>query len=141
MNTFIAESTKSRVLLTPQATGSGDEAYLAPAAGSKAINIRCIATKGNAADLVLSLRYADDASGTSAADYEVTVPVYENGVRQTDAKAYTIDNATGDFIVDFCIDPATVPQDKFIGISYADSNAGNLLAVEMIEDSADKPAV
>lgn len=139
MITQIPERFRSRVVLAPQATGTGTEAYLAPTAGTMGITLRCIATMGNAADLVLSLKYADDAAGTNTTAYPVTVPVYENGVRQTDAKAHTVDDATGNFIVDFCVDPATVPAGKFVGISYANSNAANLLAVEMIEDVAYKP--
>lgn len=139
MITKITEKFRSRVVLAPQATGTGAGAYLAPTGGAMGITLRAIATMGNAADLVLSLKYADDAAGTNATAYPVNVPIYENGIRQDDAKAHTIDDATGNFIVDFCIDPATIPDGKYIGISYGDSNAANLLAVEMIEDVAYKP--
>ena len=93
----------------------------------------------NAADLALSLKYADDTGGTGATAYPVDVPVYKDGVRQADAKAFTVDDDAGNFIVDFCIDPATIPDGKFVGLSYANSNAANLLAVELIEDVAYKP--
>jgi hypothetical protein len=139
MKVYIPENFRSRVLLVPQATGTGAQAYLKPTGAVNAITIRAIATMGNATDLVLSLKYADDATGTNATDYPVDVPVYVGGVRQTDAKAYTIGAATGNFIVDFCVDPATVPAGKYVGLSYGDSNAANLLAAEFVEDSAFKP--
>lgn len=138
MNGFtnFCECFKSRVVLAPQATGTGAEAYLTPTAGTKGIVLRCVAKMGNAADLVLSLKYADDASGTNAAAFGATYPIYVNGARVTDAKTYTIGDASGNFIVDFAVDPANVPEGKFVGVSYGNSNAGNLLSVTMIEDAA-----
>jgi hypothetical protein len=94
---------------------------------------------GNAADLVLSLKYADNATGTNATAYPVNVPTYVNGVRQDDGKAHTIGDASGNFIVDFCIDPATVPAGKFVGVSYANSHADNLLTTMAIEEVAYRP--
>ena len=141
MFTFIAENVKSTVLLAPQTTGTGAEAYVDPAAGSMALNVRAIAKMGNAADLVLSLKYADDASGTNATDFPSVVPTYVDGARQTDAKAHTIGDATGNFIVDFCVDPALIPEGKFVGISYANSNAANLLTTIAMEDATEKPVV
>jgi hypothetical protein len=141
MFNFLPMKTRSRVVLVPQTTASAAQAYLAPSAGVKAINLRGIALMGNAADLVLSLKYADDAAGTNATAWGSNVDIYENGVRQTAAKAHTIDDSSGNFIVDFCVDPATVPAGKYVGISYANSNAANLLAVEMIEDVAYQPTV
>lgn len=139
MITKISERFKSRVLLAPQATGTGTEAFLAPTPGAMSLTFRAIVTMGNAADLALSLEYADDTSGTNAAAYPVNVPIYVNGARQTDAKAHTVEDATGEFIVDFVVDPATIPDGKLVGISYENSNAANLLAVELIEDAAYRP--
>lgn len=139
MITKLVELFRSRVLLAPQTTASGAEAYAAPTPGVKGITLRAIAKMGNAADLVLSLKYADDAAGTTATAYAQNVPVYVNGVRQADAKAHTIGDATGNFIVDFCIDPATVPAGKFVGLAYADSNVGTLLTTMIIEDVAYRP--
>lgn len=139
MFTKLVEKFRTRVLLAPQATGTGTGAYLQPTPGTMGIVIRAIAKMGNATDLVLSLNYADDAGGTNATAYPVNVPVYENGVRQSDAKSFTVDDATGSFIVDFCIDPATVPEGKFVGVAYANSNAANLVAVSMVEDVAYRP--
>jgi hypothetical protein len=136
---FLPLKTRTRVLLAPQTTASGTEAYLRPSPGCKAINIRAIVKMGNATDLVLSLKYADDASGTNATAWPSTVAIYEDGVEQTAAKIHTVDDSSGNFIVDFCVDPATLVQDKYVGISYANSNASNLLTVEMIEDVAYQP--
>jgi hypothetical protein len=131
---FLPLKTRTRVLLANQTTATGAEAYLRPTPGVKAINIRAVVKMGNAADLVLSLNSADDAAGTNATAWASNVAIYENGVAQTAAKAHTVDDATGNFIVDFCVDPATVPQDKYVGISYDNSNALNFLEVTMIED-------
>lgn len=139
MFNFLPLKFRSRVLLAPQATGTAAEAYALPTAGTKAINIRGIALMGNAADLVLTLKYADDAAGTNATEYPVTVDIYKNGVRQTAAKALTIGDATGNHIVDFCIDPATVPAGKYVGVQYGNSNAGNLLTTVIVEDVAYAP--
>lgn len=127
---------RTRVLLAPQTTATAAEAYAEPSGGVKAINLRAIAKMGNAADLVLSLKYADDAAGTNATAFPVNVDIYKGGVRQTAAKALTIGDATGDHIVDFCVDPATIPEGKFVGLHYADSNAGNLVTTMIIEDVA-----
>lgn len=138
---FLPMKTRTRVVLGNQVTGTGAQAYLAPTPGVKAINIRAVATMGNAADLVLSLKYADDASGTNAAAFAAASPIFENGVAQTAAKTHTVDDATGSFIVDFIVDPALIPAGKFVGISYANSNNGNILGVTMVEDVAYMPTV
>lgn len=139
MITTITEKFRSRVLVNGQDTSAAVQSYLQPTAGAKGITFRVIAKMGNAADLALSLKYADNISGTNATDYPVTVPIYKNGARQTDAKAFTISDDSGNVIVDFCVDPATVPDGKFVGISSAISNLANLITVEMIEDVAYKP--
>lgn len=130
---MFSEKFKSQVLLAPQATGTGAQAYLAPTAMANELVVRAVAKMGNAADLVLSLKYADDASGTNAAAWATVVPAFVNNARVADTKEHTIGDATGNFIVDFHIDPATVPAGKFVGLSYGNSNAGNLLSVELIE--------
>lgn len=139
MFTKIVERFRSRVLLGLQGTGSADGGYASPTPGVMGITIRAIATMGNAADLALTLKYADDTSGTNATDYPSNIPIYVNGVRQSDGKAHTIGDSTGDFIVDFCVDPATIPEGKAIGIAYGNSNAGNLVTAVIIEDVAYKP--
>lgn len=140
MKDFMPLNYRSRVLLAPQTTASATGGYVAPTAGVSALNVRCIATMGNAADLVLTLQYADDTSGTNAATFGYNVPIYTNGVRESsDAKAKTIGDATGNFIVDFCIEPAQIPAGKTIGVAYANSNAANLVVAELIENVAYKP--
>lgn len=139
MFNFIPMKYRSRVLLAPQATASAAQAYLAPTPGVKGVNIRAVVKMGDSTDLTLSLNYADNATGTNATAFPVDVDIYKDGVRQTAAKALTIDEATGDYIVDFCVDPATIPEGKLVGLAYANSDADNLVAAEMIEDVAYRP--
>jgi len=130
---------RTRFLLALQTTGTGAQAYLAPTANAKSLIVRCLVTMGNAADLVLSLKYADDASGTNAAAFSAAGPLFINGVAQTAAKTATVSDSTGNFIVDFVVDPSLIPASKFVGVSYANSNAGNLLTAQLIENVANQP--
>lgn len=139
MFNFIPMKYRSRVLLAPQTTGNAAQAYLAPTPGVKGVNIRAVVKMGHDTDLTLSLKYADNAAGANATAFPVDVDIYKDGVRQTAAKALTIGDATGNHIVDFCVDPATIPEGKFVGLAYGESNAGNLVAAEMIEDVAYRP--
>lgn len=139
MITTISERYRSRVLINAADTSAAVQAYLAPTPGVKGITLRVIAKMGNAADLALSLKCADNTSGTNATNYPTDVPIYKSGQRQTDAKTFTISDDSGNVIVDFCIDPGTVPNGKLVGISSAISNAANLITVEMIEDIAYRP--
>jgi hypothetical protein len=124
-----------------QTTALAADDYVLPTPGASKITMRCLVTMGNAADLVLTMKYADDATGTNAAAFD-DVPVYINGVRQaTDAEVVTIGDATGNFIIDWIVDPALIPDDKYIGMSYANSNADNLMCCEIIEDVMYKPTV
>ena len=130
---------RTRVLIGPMVTGTGTEAYLLPTGGVKSIIIRCIAKMGNSADLVLSLKYADDATGTTATAFAAAGPIFVNGAAVTAAKTYTIGDSSGNFIVDFVVDPALVPEGKFVGMSFANSHNSSILSVEMIEDVAYRP--
>lgn len=136
MFTKSCEKFKSRVLLAPQTTASAAEAYLAPTAGTAGIVVRCVAKMGNAADLVLSLKYADDATGTNATALSANSPIFVDNVRGSDGKTYTVDAASGNFVVDFAVDPALIPSGKFIGVGYGNSNAANLVAATLIEQVA-----
>lgn len=138
--TFMSEGTKSTVLVPPVATDASREAYVKLTPGSMAINMRAVVTMGEATDLVLTLKSADDATGTNATDFPVVVPLYVDGVRQEDAKTYTVSEDTGEFIVDFCVDPGLIPDGKFVGIHAGASNALNLICTTSIEDSTDKPS-
>ena len=139
MRNNIVEEYRSRVVMALQTTALAADDYLLPTAGSSQAVVRCIVTMGNAADLVLSLKTADDAAGTNAAAIASNVPIYVNGVRQTDAKAATVADATGNFIVDFIVDPKLIPDGKYVGMSYANSDAGNLMCAMLIESVAYKP--
>lgn len=135
----IVEYFRTRVALALQTTASGSEGYVLPTPGASKITVRAIVTMGNAADLELTMKYADDASGTNATAFD-DIPLYVNGVRQeTDSEAYTVEDATGNFIIDWVVDPTLIDDDKYIGLSYADSNAANLVCCEIIEDVAYKP--
>lgn len=138
---IITEYFRTRVVMALQATGSAADDYVLPTGGAKVAVLRCLVTMGNEADLVLTPKTSDDAAGTTTAALAVDVPIYVNGVRQTDAKAHTVGDATGNFIVDFVIDPGIIPDGKYIGMSYADSHASNLMCCEIIEDVAYKPTV
>ncbi len=141
MSKIITEEYRSRVVMALQTTAVAADDYLLPTPGSSLAVVRCVVTMGNAADLVLSLKTADDAAGTNAAAISADVPIYVNGVRQTDAKAYTVGDASGNFIVDFVVDPALIPAGKYLGMSYGNSNAANLMCAELIENVAYKPTV
>lgn len=139
MGKLIMEQYRTRILAPVQATGTAAAAYAALTPGSSMAVLRCLVTMGNAADLVLTPKYADDASGTGATGLAGNVPIFVDGVRKTDAKAYTVGDEEGNFIVDFVIDPKAIPDGKTIGITYADSHASNLMACELIETVAYRP--
>lgn len=137
----IPEYFRTRVVMALQTTGSAADDYVLPTPGASKITMRVLATMGNAADLTLTLKYADDATGTNATAFD-DVPVYIDGERQTtDSEVAAITAESGNFIVDFVVDPGLIPAGKYIGMSYADSNAGNLMCCEIIEDVAYKPTV
>ena len=139
MKSFITEEYRTRIVMALQTTANAADDYVLPTGGSSLAVLRCLVTMGNAADLVLTPKTADDAAGTNAAAIAVNVPIYVNGVRQTDAKAATVADATGNFVVDFVIDPKIIPDGKYVGMSYANSNAGNLMCCSIIENVAYKP--
>ena len=138
---IITENYRSRVVMALQTTASAADDYVEPTPGASSIVLRCIVTMGNAADLVLTPKTSDDATGTNAAAVSADIVIYKDGVKQTNAKALTVGDATGNFIVDFVIPASIIPEGKYIGMSYANSNAGNLMCCEIIEDVAYKPTV
>ena len=141
MITKFVERFFSRIILAAQPTDTAAQAYLKPTPAVNGLTFRALVTKGNAAALTLTLKYADNETGTNAKDYPVIVPIYINGARQADGKTATVSGASGNSIVDFCVDPSTIPDGKFVGLSYAASNAATLLAAELIEDVAYRPTV
>jgi hypothetical protein len=124
--TQIPQDLKPVSILVPQTAG-GAQAYALPT-GVRTVYLVTHVTMGNAADLVLVPKTADDASGTNAAVLADNVPIWENTTRQTDAKNHTVDDASGTFIVVFAIPADIIPDGKYVGMSYAASNAGNLLS-------------
>jgi hypothetical protein len=135
----IPECMRSRVVMALQTTAAAADDYLLPTPGVSQITMRVIATMGDATDLVLTLKYADDAAGTNATAF-ADVPLFVNGVRQaTDTEVCTIGDATGNFIVDWVIKPGLIPEGKYLGMSYANSHASNLMCALMVEDVAYKP--
>ena len=141
MRNFITEEYRSRVVMALQTTASAADDYALPTGGSSLTVLRCLVTMGDATDLVLTPKTADDAAGTNAAAIAADVPIYKNGVSQTAAKALTVGDASGNFIVDFIIDPKIIPDGKYIGMSYGNSHASNLMCCEIIESVAYKPTV
>lgn len=122
-----------RVINPVQVTGTGTEAYLLPTPGVQEMNIIAIATMGNSADLTLTVKYADDATGTTATAFS-DVPIYINGTRQaTDTEVGLISDASGNFIVEWVIDPGLIPAGKYIGISYANSHNSSLFGSMLVE--------
>ena len=138
--TFIAEATKSTVLVPPSTTAAAHEGYVDITPGTMGVNLRAVVAMGNAANLLLELKSADDAIGTNAVAFAVDVPLFVDGVRQTDGKSHEIIDPTGNFIVDFCVDPGLIPDGKFVGIATGASNAATLVATTAIENSATKPS-
>jgi hypothetical protein len=139
MRNFITEEYRSRVVMALQTTAAAADDYVLPTAGSSLAVLRCLVTMGDATDLVLTPKTADDATGTNAAAIASDIPIFKDGVRQTDAKALTVGDAAGNFIVDFVIDPKLIPDGKYVGMSYANSHASNLMCCEIIESVAYKP--
>jgi hypothetical protein len=89
----------------------------------------------NAADLALSIQSGDDADLTNPVDITENIPVYVDDVRQDDAKAHTISDDSGVFTVVFCIPPILIPDGKFIGLTFGDSNAANILSALVLDDT------
>lgn len=137
----VVEKFRTRVVMALQTTALAADDYLLPTPGASQITMRVIATMGNAADLTLTLKYADDAVGTNATAFS-DVPLFVDGVRQTtDSEVYAITDSSGNFIVDWIVNPGLIPEGKYLGMSYANSNAANLMCALMIEDTAYKPTV
>lgn len=129
-----ALKTSGRVLFNGKATGTGDEVGILPAK-SDTVYIVAIATMGEATDLALTVKTADDGEGLNSAALTANIPIFVNDVKQAAAKSYTITPATGTFVVVFCVPTIIVPATKYIGLSFANSNALNILSAIAIEDT------
>lgn len=126
--------TTGRVLFNGQVTGTGDAKGVLPA-GSNGISVLCLVTMANAADLVLSIVSADDADGTTPVAVTENIPIFKNDVRQTDAKTFTVDDASGVFTVVFNIPAVLIPAGKYICLSFANSNDANILSAIALDDA------
>lgn len=135
---FETEEYRNRVLIAPVTAGVAGAGYLAPTPGTQYLTVRAILAMGNDADLAISLKSADDTAGANAVDFQ-DVPVYVNGVRQSNGHAFTETAATGSFIVDFCVLPGQIPSGKTLGLAFGLSNAANLISAELIEDVTYEP--
>lgn len=132
--TVIPQELVPVTILAPQTTATGTEAYILPT-GVRTVYIVAHVLMANATDLVLTPKTADDATGTNATAIASVIPIWENTTRQTDALAHTVDDATGTFVVTFAIPADIIPEGKYVGLSYANSNAANLLSVVAFKDA------
>ncbi len=125
--------TAARTLFNGQATGTGDAKGVQPS-GTNGLALLCLVTMANAADLVLSIVTADDVDGLNPVAIAENIPIFLDDVRQTDAKTHTIADDSGSFTVIFCIPPLLIPAGKFICLSFANSNAANILSAIALDD-------
>lgn len=136
---YVNEEFKTRVLIAAQGTLASGEGYLSPTLCVSALTVRAIVNMTNAANLGITLKSADDTSGTNAADF-IDVPTFVNGVRQTDGHTVTITQDTGNAIVDFVVMPGQIPEGKTIGLAFGASDAGNIISAQLYEDAAYIPS-
>lgn len=107
----------------------------APTAGVKTVSLFVIATMGNATDMTITVKTADDSSGTNAAVLTEVVPLYKDGAKQTSAKAFTEGAATGTYVYVFEVPAIIIPASKYLGV-YADAgSASNKYTAIAIEDT------
>jgi hypothetical protein len=127
--------TAGRTLFNGKATGTSDAVGVKPTTGSQSLMIVCLVTMANAADLVLSIVSGDDADGTNPVAITENIPIFLDDVRQTDAKTHTIADDSGSFVVVFCVPSILIPAGKYMCLSFADSNAANILSAIALDDS------
>lgn len=107
-----------------------------PAEGVKNISIVVPITMANAADETITVKTADDAAGTNATALTENIQVYKDGVRATDAKAFTETAATGTYVYVFEVPAAIIPDGKFIGVVQSETgSASNIYSALAFEDS------
>ena len=135
-NTVVPEvlKTAGRQLFNGHTSDAAGEIGVEPAK-SNVLYILVLVTMGNAADLVLTVKTADDAAGTNATALTENVPLFVNDVKQTAAKTHTVTAATGSFEVVFCVPTIIVPADKFIELEFPISNAANVVSAIVLEDT------
>lgn len=106
-----------------------------PTAGVSTISFLIPFTMGNSTDAVITIKTADDSSGTNAAVLTEDCPYYINGVKQTAAKAATEDDATGDFFHVIEVPASIIPAGKYIGAYANAGSASNKFSVIALEDT------
>lgn len=126
--------TLDRALFNGIVTGTGDVKGFLPS-GCNGVIILGIVTMANAADLTLSIVTADDADGTTPVAIAENIPIYVNDARQTDAKSYAFTDADSLNTIAFCIPPILIPTDKYVCLSFANSNDANILSAVALEDT------
>lgn len=131
----IGEQIKSagRTLFNGKATGTGDAVGVKPS-GTNGLAILCLVTMAEATNLVLSIVTGDDADGANPVAITENIPVFKDDVRQADAKGLTIAEDSGSFTAIFCIPPLLIPAGKYICLSFANSNAANILSAVALDD-------
>ena len=127
--------TAGRTLFNGKATGTGDAVGVKPTAGSQSLMIVCLVTMAEATNLVLSIVSGDDADGTTPVALTENVPIFLDDVRQADAKAHTIADDSGSFVVVFCVPSILIPAGKYMCLSFANSHATNILSAIAIDDA------
>lgn len=108
-------------------TAGNDTTYVGylPAGGNQTITIVVPITMGNAADETITVKTADDAAGTNPTALTANVVIYKDGVRQTDAKAFTETAATGTFVYSFEVPASLVPGGKYIGVVQSEAGSAS----------------
>jgi len=125
--------TAGRILFNGLVTGTGDAKCVLPS-GTNGLALTCLVTMANAANLVISVITADDADGTTPVAIAENIPIFKDDVRQDDAKALTIADDSGTFTAIFCIPPLLIPEGKYVGLSFANSNDANILSAVALDD-------
>jgi hypothetical protein len=106
-----------------------------PTAGVKTISILIPVTMGNSTDLTITIKTADDTSGTNPTALTENCPVYRDGVKQTSAKAITESQASGDYFHVIEVPAAIIPAGKYLG-AYCDAgSASNKFSAIAVEDT------
>lgn len=136
---YVNEEFKTRVLIAAQGTLTSGGGYLSPTLCVSALTVRAIVNMTNAANLDITLKSADDTSGTNAVDF-IDVPTFINGVRQTGGHTVAITQDTGNAVVDFEVMPGQIPEGKTIGLAFGASDAGNIISAQLYEDAAYIPS-
>jgi len=133
--TYIPENLKTSggLLFNGKTCATADYKGIAPV-GSDVIYLVAMVTMGNAASLTLSVVTADDADGTTPVALIQNIPIFVNDVKQTQAKSYAVTADTGNFIVVFCVPSLLIPTSKYICLTYADSDVGNVLSAQAFTD-------